>query len=568
MRKSIMFGMAALLMGCGNGAPVGHKTVRPTFDWSNSDLIPGQILVDLKDNVSDSDVKDLEATMDLSFIEANDIAHEYRYEEAVVNAADEEAILARLQSDPRVEHAEPMAKYKALFTPNDPMFNDQYGMKRIGLETSLNISCGMGVKIASVDTGVACMKEDGETTLTDVAECSKGFNAFDSSSSAFDRQGHGSHTVGTMAQLTNNGHGAAGIAPCATIIPVKVLDDNGSGSNESVAAGIRWAADHADVMNLSLGGPFPSKVIEDAVNYAHDKGVAVICAAGNSGGEIGYPAKFKNAIAVSAIGPNDKIADFSSRGKEIAIAAPGVNILQETIPDACGGESPCFKAFSGTSMATPMVTGVAALLISEGINNPDTLKEKLQSTADPKKEPNLYGAGILRADKAVASAITSHLMLRLVALFGIIFAMGAAVRSSWKNKYSIAGIILGAFGMFPILFSGLMPRLGSFRVVAEVLARPIGEMDMAVSGGLHSMLLFASAIPVVLVSLLTLQHSKLKLFAAGLGMGFMALEAQYAYSNDAHFAFGSLPMRLFMIGSMVICGFFVRTAYTTTTKKV
>src|SRR4029077_898050 len=145
--------------------------------------------------------------------------------------------------------------------------------------------------------------------------------------------------------------------------------------------------------------------------------------------------------------------------------------------------------------------------------------------------------------KAVQSVISSHLMTRLVALFGIIFALGAAVKGQWKNRYSLAGITLGAFGIFPLFFTSLMPKMGSFRVVAEALARPIGEMDMVFGSGIHSLMLFASAIPTVLVSLLTLQHPKLKLFAAGLGMGTMTLEAQLAYSNDARFMLGSFAMR-------------------------
>lgn len=570
MNKRVMIGVAALLLACGgNKAPViGNPIPAPAFDLSSADVVPGQILVDLKDNLSDSEVKDVADHYGLTFVESNEVAHQYRYEEATVENNDwERTLLRELKNDARVEHAEPIVKYHALFTPNDPLYKDQWGMTRIGLENSINMSCGMGVKVAVVDTGVACYKVDGEQSLTDLATCSGGFNAFDHDDIAFDRQAHGSHVSGTIAQLTNNGHGAAGIASCATIIPVKVLSDSGSGTNESVAEGIRWAADHADLMNLSLGGPFPSDVIEDAVNYAHDKGVAVICAAGNSGGAIGYPARFKNALAVSAIGPNDKIADFSSRGPEIAIAAPGVDIMQETIPDACGGTSPCFLAFSGTSMATPMVSGVAALLVSEGISNPDTLREKLQSTADPKKEHNLYGAGILRADNAVRSTLTSHLTLRLLALIGVILALGAAVKGQWKNRYSIAGIALGAFGAFPLFFSGLLPKMGSLRFIGEMLARPLGEMDMVFGSGIHSLMLFASAIPVVLVSLLTMQHPKLKLFAGGLGLGMIALDAQMAWSNDSHFMFGSLLMRAFMIVNIVVASFFVKTVFTTSATK-
>ena len=557
MRTSlaVCVSLAAGLLACGNAAPVGHKTLRPTFDWSSSsDLIPGQILVDLKDDVSDSDIRDIESKYGVVLTEANEVAHQYRYEEAAV-PTDEEFILNELQADSRVEHAEPMIRVQALgYVPNDPMYNEQWGLTRVGTESSWGMSCGQGARVAIIDTGVQCYADDG---ISDLNRCTGGYDFVrNSEGEARDENGHGSHCASTVAEITNNGIGGAGIAPCATIVPVRVLDANGSGSMEGVAMGIRWAADHADVLSMSLGAHQPSDVVKDAVDYAYSKGKIIVAANGNSGGSIGWPAAYDHVIAVSAIDKNDKIADFSSRGPQTAIAAPGVDILQSTYLD--GQE--VYRKFSGTSMSTPHVSGVAALLVSQGITNPDAVREKLQSTADPKKDPKLYGAGILRADAAVRSAITSHLITRLIALFGVILLLGAAVKGQWKNLYSLGGIVVGAFGAFPLFFTGLLPKLGAFRFIGEVLARPIGEMDMVIGSGIHSTLLFASAIPVVLVSLLTMQHPKLKLLAAGLGMGTMALEAQMAWSNDTRFMFGSLVMRVFMVVNMLICGYFVRVS--------
>jgi subtilisin family serine protease len=188
---------------------------------------------------------------------------------------------------------------------------------------------------------------------------------------ANDDQGHGTHVAGTIAQTTNNQLGTAGVAFCATILPVKVLDARGSGSLADVAEGIRWAADHgADVINLSLGGDGHSKIMDQAVEYAHRRGVTVVCAAGNSGRSVGSPANAPLSIAVSAIDSGDQIAFFSSRGPEIAIAAPGVAILQQTICERGRNRCEQFASWSGTSMAAPARRGRRRAHVLAGRHRP------------------------------------------------------------------------------------------------------------------------------------------------------------------------------------------------------
>src|SRR5207253_229267 len=118
---------------------------------------------------------------------------------------------------------------------------------------------------------------------------------------AADDQGHGTHVAGTIAQTTNNGLGTAGLAYCATLMPVKVLNKQGFGSVANVAEGIRFAADEgAQIINLSLGGPIKSRILEDAVAHALDRGVVIVAAAGNSGRKVGWPAAYPGVVAVSA----------------------------------------------------------------------------------------------------------------------------------------------------------------------------------------------------------------------------------------------------------------------------
>src|SRR5262249_43243121 len=155
-----------------------------------------------------------------------------------------------------------------------------------------------------------------------------------------DDHGHGTHVAGTIAQTTDNGKGVAGMAFCANLMPTKVLTRQGWGTVADVAEGIRYAADHgAQVINLSLGGPIKSSILEDAVEHAYKKGVTVVGAAGNSGRSVGWPAAYDGVIAVSATDANDRIAWFSSRGPELSIAAPGVGVTQQTVCE--GGRNHC-----------------------------------------------------------------------------------------------------------------------------------------------------------------------------------------------------------------------------------
>jgi hypothetical protein len=245
---------------------------------------------------------------------------------------------------------------------------------------------GQGVVVAVLDTGVDYNHQDLSSNIwtnsKEIAGNGKdddgngyiddyyGWNFDGNNNSTLDVNGHGTHVSGTIAGV-NNGYGVTGIAYNSKIMPVKVLDDEGLGSYSAIANGIYYAVDNgADVINLSLGGGRSNDTLQKAIEYASSKGVIVVMAAGNDGGsQPAYPARYaKNyGLAVGAVDQNKNLADFSNRAGADRLAyvtAPGVNVYS-TLP---GNE---YASYSGTSMATPHVAGVVALMLSANPNLSD-----------------------------------------------------------------------------------------------------------------------------------------------------------------------------------------------------
>ncbi len=273
-----------------------------------------------------------------------------------------EEMIAQYRALSDVEFAEPDFLAQALDTvPNDTLFGQQWAPLKVALPAAWDLQAGsLGVVVAVVDTGVDPDHPDlsGRVAI--------GYNAFNQTADARDDNGHGTHVAGILGAVTNNAKGIAGVTWEVTILPVKVLDAAGVGTYSLIADGITYAADHgAKVINLSLGGSAASATLEAAVNYAWDKGAVVACAAGNSGTAVIYPAAYVPCTAVGATDQNDQKASFSSMGPGLDVTAPGVAVLS-TVPTAtCTWCDPSgYRVLSGTSMATPHVAGLAALLFS------------------------------------------------------------------------------------------------------------------------------------------------------------------------------------------------------------
>jgi serine protease len=569
----------ALMLGLSGHAaadplwPPIMRDVAPTADAVTAgvgDVIPNEIVVDVKDNLSDAEVQDLAKQFHIA-LRDNSPGVKDDGNVAIADVSDGEDIdglIARLANDSRVEAVERAGIAKILWTPNDPKYGEQWHMKRAGAESAWEYACGEGVVVSVVDTGIACYDAEGFMKGTDLAgtSCVAGYNFVGKNDIAADDQGHGTHVAGTIAQTTNNGVGVAGLAHCAKLMPVKVLSARGWGTMADVAEGIRWSADHgAHVINLSLGAPMKSKVVENAVNHAIKKGVVVVAAAGNSGRSVGWPAAYPGVIAVSATDKNDNIAWFSSRGPEVTIGAPGVGVTQQTICEAGKNKCEQWGVFNGTSMASPHVAGAAALLVGQGVTDADSVKSILEATATPKEDKNLFGAGILEAGKATARTHWMHVAVRLVALVALAGVLVSRIKKKGGKVEGGAGKVIGALvasvGLLPMLpLLGIPARAGNLRWVTELAMKPFGEWTLFLAPNLHKWLPLASALPVFALTAVLFGSKKLRPVVGGIGLGTAALLVQLGVSGETFYAMGPFMLRIWCAVNALACFWLARLA--------
>ena len=306
------------------------------------------------------------------------------------------SFVERIQTNELVRYVERDTKASATFLPNDPYWSLQWGPRKIEADAAWNTTTGSsGILVAIIDTGI-------DYTHVDLAAnyVSLGYDWVNNDNDPMDDNGHGTHCAGIVSAKLNNGVGIAGLAQ-VRIMTEKVLDSGGWGYYSWITEGIYHAvAAGAKIISMSLGGSSYSEPLREAVTYARDQNVLVIAGAGNTGLPSPlYPAAYDDVIAVSATDSNDNIAAFSSYGSWIDLAAPGVDVYSTVL-----GNGYAYK--SGTSMACPHVTGVAALVWSVFSNSAaDHIRQILLRTADDLGEPGFdvhYGYGRVNARRAVA----------------------------------------------------------------------------------------------------------------------------------------------------------------------
>ena len=348
-----------------------------------------QMIVKFFDGTSQSEIDEIHQRMNCTVIDEN---QELGFQ-VIQFKAKVKDMMSSYQKLTVVEYVEPNYIYKASFIPNDVYFPYQYGPQKVQAPSAWDVSqSNPTIKIAIVDTGVQLNHPDL------VGKLLPGYDFVEKDNNPTDGNGHGTHVAGIAAAVTNNIQGVAGMAPLASILPIRVLDNNGSGLLSDVANGIIFAANQgARVMNLSLGSPQGATTLQSAIDYAWNREVVIVAAAGNSNTNVPfYPANYNNVIAVASTDSNDQKSSFSNFGTWIEVAAPGSTILSTYI-----GSS--YAYFSGTSMASPHVAGIAALLAAQGKNNLQ-IRNTILVSSDRISGTGVYWAyGRVNANRAVRS---------------------------------------------------------------------------------------------------------------------------------------------------------------------
>jgi serine protease len=290
------------------------------------------------------------------------------------------------------------AAFVVLATPafgvtNDPARSQQWALTRIHADQAWTKVKGAGITIAVVDTGIDLDHPELKSKIVAHYDCTSG-SCVGGASAGNDDNGHGSHVAGIAAAVTGNGIGIAGVAPSAKLMAVKVLDSSGSGNCSNIVTGIRWASDHgARVINLSLGpetglldfilGNSCVTDLQNAATYAYGRGDVVVIAAGNQNLKSAYNSSALEVVG--ATGPNDEVASYSNTGANIY--APGGDASGNCTAQSTGT---CvlstwmdngYALDQGTSMAAPHISGLAALLLSEGYTNAQAVA-RINNTAD------------------------------------------------------------------------------------------------------------------------------------------------------------------------------------------
>ena len=300
-----------------------------------------------------------------------------------------------------IKYAEPNKTYTTQYAPSDPQFGDQYAPQQVESDAAWDTTLGdSGVTIAVVDTGAQYDHPDLQANYK--SNPGKDFADGDSDPypDAPSDEYHATHVSGCAAAVVDNGTGVAGQGN-SSLINGRALDEGGSGSTADIADAIEWAADQgADIINLSLGGGGYTSTMKNAVGYATNNGSLVIAAAGNSGSSsVSYPAAYSECVAVSAVDSNEQLASFSQYGSSVELCAPGVDVLSTTT-ETRGS----YEKLSGTSMATPVTSGVAGLTLAKWDLTNSELRSHLKATAkDIGLSSNKQGSGQVNAYNAVTT---------------------------------------------------------------------------------------------------------------------------------------------------------------------
>jgi len=359
----------------------------------DTERIPGRLIVHHASTVSSTDASSLIRKRGARLVR--------RMEKLNLSVIDvtpgtEEAVMDSLRRSGQVTEVE--YDYKAkLAGANDPYLASQWYLTKIQATSAWGYTTGSNVPIAVLDTGVDATHPDLASRIIG------GWNFVANNNNTQDTMGHGTAVTGVFGAIANNGIGVAGITWSNPIMPLVIVDSNNYAAYSNIAAAIEYAADHgAKIISVSIGGTAPSSALQAAVDYAWNAGAIVVAAAmNNSNSTPNYPAACTNAVAVAATDENDNLASFSDYGSWITVSAPGNNIETTTLGGGYG-------MWWGTSLATPVVSGVAALaLAANPALTPRQLVTLLEQNADDLGAAGFdstFGWGRVNAYRTVVAA--------------------------------------------------------------------------------------------------------------------------------------------------------------------
>jgi serine protease len=396
---------------------------------------PGELIVLFQDSVSERTVE--VALRSVGGREARRASRGRHLRVALDRHVGVGEAVGRLRALPEVVYAEPnhiRRKHQGTtLSPNDRFFRAQWNMRLIGAPRTWGIQQGSAsVVVAVLDTGVAFENFGPYRKAPDWGSLRfyPGFDPVNGDARANDDEYHGTHVASTVAEATNNTEGVTGLAFGCSLMPVKVLDAQGNGDDFTVAEGIDYVTNFRDggtnpvkVINLSLGGPGEGETLRRAVDRAVQAGILVVASAGNENvGEVDFPAGFESVLAVGAVGPGKQRAPYSNYGSALDVVAPGgdfdrdddndgnPDLVYQQMPDPFSVEIGryddfCYCGLEGTSMASPHVAALAALLFSQGIGDARAVRAAIEQTAEDlgaTGRDDQFGHGLIRPEKALS----------------------------------------------------------------------------------------------------------------------------------------------------------------------
>jgi subtilisin family serine protease len=397
LRRALIVLGLVLTVVAGAGAPATAAQV------ADDATLTGDVIVQLHASASLADVAALLEDAEVMVIASNP-AHRSLLLRPT-DGATAQQLMARISGEAIVAVAEPDRFVEIALEPNDEFYEEfQWNAPAIALPEAWDVTTGStGTILAVLDTGVDATHPDLVGRMTSGPNA--GWDFVHNSANTSDLHGHGTMVSGIAAATGNEGIGVAGVCWSCRIMPVRVLNESGMGSQFTLAAGIDWAVAHgADVINMSITASVGTLTLQTAVRNASFAGVVLVAAAGNQGAGVLYPAAYPEVLAVGASDINDVRAGFSNFGPQLDLLAPGVDI-PAPICD-CGAFDGGWVLAAGTSMAAPHVAGVAALVVSTGVQSPAEIRERLHETAQDIYDPgrdDLSGYGILHSAGTVTA---------------------------------------------------------------------------------------------------------------------------------------------------------------------